>query len=45
VESSKEENELHEVFNKINGLRNALKEANSLFKPIARHQEAEAIKK
>ncbi len=32
VESSKEENELHEVFNKINGLRNALKEANTLFK-------------
>lgn len=32
VESSQEENELNEVFNKINGLRNALKEANTLFK-------------
>jgi len=32
VESSNEESELHEVFNKINGLRNALKEANTLFK-------------
>ncbi len=32
VESSREENELHEVFNKINGLRNALREANTLFK-------------
>jgi anthranilate synthase component 1 len=40
VESSQEENELHEVFNKINGLRNALKEANKLFKTNARHQEA-----
>ncbi len=35
VESSKEENELNEVFNKINGLRNALKEAHTLFKPHA----------
>jgi anthranilate synthase component I len=40
VESSQEENELNEVFNKINGLRNALKEANLLFKTKARHQEA-----
>ena len=32
VESSKEENELNEVFNKINGLRNALREADKLFK-------------
>jgi len=32
VESSKEENELNEVFNKINGLRNALSEADKLFK-------------
>jgi anthranilate synthase component 1 len=36
VESSKEENELNEVFNKINGLRNALKEANMLFKTKVR---------
>jgi len=35
VESSKEESELNEVFNKINGLRNALKEADRLFKPVA----------
>ena len=39
VVSSKEENELQEVFNKINGLRNALKEANTLFKPHT-HQKA-----
>lgn len=39
VESSKEENELHEVFNKINGLRNALKEANTLFKPGVLHKD------
>jgi len=39
VESSKEENELHEVFNKINGLRNALKEANTLFKAKIRNEE------
>ena len=45
VESSKEENELHEVFNKINGLRNALKEANTLFKTNVRHQETEASNK
>lgn len=45
VESSKEENELHEVFNKINGLRNALKEANMLFKTNERHQEAETSNK
>jgi len=32
VESSNEENELNEVFNKINGLRNALREADKLFK-------------
>lgn len=32
VVSSSEQNELNEVFNKINGLRNALKEANALFK-------------
>lgn len=32
VESSKEKDELNEVFNKINGLRNALKEADKLFK-------------
>jgi anthranilate synthase component 1 len=39
VESSKEENELQEVFNKINGLRNALKEANTLFKTKVRTEE------
>jgi len=39
VESSKEENELYEVFNKINGLRNALKEANVLFKTNVRNKE------
>ena len=38
VESSKEENELHEVFNKINGLRNALKEADTLFKDRVRKE-------
>ena len=32
VESSNKENELNEVFNKINGLRNALREADKLFK-------------
>jgi anthranilate synthase component I len=35
VESSNELNELNEVFNKINGLRNALKEADTLFKSNA----------
>jgi anthranilate synthase component 1 len=39
VESSKEENELHEVFNKINGLRNALKEADKLFKTKIKQPE------
>jgi len=38
VESSMEENELTEVFNKINGLRNALKEANMLFKTQIKHR-------
>ena len=43
VESSKEENELHEVFNKINGLRNALKEANTLFKKAIPQLESDSV--
>jgi anthranilate synthase component I len=43
VESSLEENELNEVFNKINGLRNALKEANSLFKPKEKTYETDVL--
>lgn len=39
VESSNEENELNEVFNKINGLRNALKEADTMFKSKIKDQE------
>jgi anthranilate synthase component 1 len=38
VVSSNKESELHEVFNKINGLRNALSEANSLFKTNSRNE-------
>jgi len=42
VESSKEKDELNEVFNKINGLRNALKEADKLFKTKVQLQEIES---